>query len=259
MQGMSTLGSTNVIGRNLRVLEALGGAFRVTLNEVSDRAGLAKSTTHRILSSLVLAGLVARDGRAGEYRLTGEFTRIGRTVDDWSLIIDTVAERAREMTLRRSWPLAVSVLDHGRMFVIYGTRDLTTRTLKPSTLYERLELTTAMGQAALASLLRAQQTRVLDTVPEFARGTPARRDIEEKIRLAKKRGYGLRMTGRAGTSSVAVDLNFGGRSVCALASTVFTKVATLDLMRSLAKDLQDIRRHAETAYNECRPALPLRR
>ena len=206
----NALQATNVIGRNLRVLEALGGSFRVTLEDVADRAGLAKSTTHRILSNLVVAGLVAKDGRAGEYRLTGAFSRIGRKVDDWSLIIDAIAEPAREMTLRRSWPLAVSVLDHGRMLVIFGTRKLTTRTLKPSTLGERLELTTAMGQASLASLSSAERIRRLRSLPEFSPRTPARRDLDEKVNAAKARGYGLRMTGRAGTSSVAVGINFGG-------------------------------------------------
>jgi hypothetical protein len=74
--------------------------------------------------------------------------------------------------------------------------------------------------------------------------------LERKITLARSRGYGLRMTGRAGTSSVAVDLNFGGSTIGALVSTVFQKVATQDLMESLARDLKRIRSEAEESLRQ---------
>jgi DNA-binding IclR family transcriptional regulator len=257
MESASKLQATNIVGRNLRILEALAGAFRVNLDELAHRAGLAKSTTHRILANLVVAGLVAKDGRAGEYRLTGAFSRIGRRIDDRSLVLDAVAEEACEMTLRRSWPLAVSVLDHGMMLVIFGTRKLTTRTLKPSMLYERLDLTTAMGQAALSSMTARQRADQLDALPPYARGSHGRSEIEELVKIATARGYGLRMTGRAGTSSVAVGLNFGGPTIGALASTVFTKVASYELMRSLADDLHRVRVRAEVNYRAWHPDAPL--
>ncbi len=238
----------SVLDRNLLVLEALAGMFRVSLGELSARTGLAQSTAHRILANLVRAGLVANDGRAGEYRLTSALRRIGRMVDDRIVVLDAIEDAARRMTLERSWPVAVGFLQRGEMEVTFSTRPMTTMTLKPSTLYERLDLTSAMGQAALASMSPELCARELDAIPRFHRGTEERAGLERKIALARSKGYGLRMVGRAGTASVAVGLNFGGPTVGALVATVFVKVASQALMRSLAKDLQRIRSDAEATF-----------
>ena len=46
---------TNVVGRALRVLDALAGDFRSDLMIVSERTGLSKPTVHRILNDLMRA------------------------------------------------------------------------------------------------------------------------------------------------------------------------------------------------------------
>ncbi len=250
MSVSSSLPPTSVLGRNLLVLEALAGMFRVSLGELSERTGLTRSTAHRILANLVDAGLVAKDGRAGEYRLTGALGRIGRQVDDRIMILDAIEPHARRVTLDRSWPLAIGFLDHGEMVVTFSTRPLTTQTLKPSTLYERLDLSSAMGQAALSTMTPERCERELDAVADFSRGSEARAVLERKIGLARSRGYGLRLVGRGGTASVAIGLNFGGPAVGALVATVFAKVASQALMQSLAKDLQRIRTAAQATLEE---------
>ena len=128
---MASRPPSSVIGRNLLILQALAGMFRVTLTDLSRQTGLSQSTVHRILSSLVGAGLVAKDGRPGEYRLTGALGRIGRLVDDRIMILDAIEDAARAMTLKRSWPVAVGFLQQGKMEVTFSTRALTTR-VRPS-------------------------------------------------------------------------------------------------------------------------------
>jgi len=245
---MPHLPQTSVMGRNLLVFEALATGFRLNLKELCARTGLAKATTHRVLAGLVCAGLVAKDGGFGEYRLTGALARIGRMVDDRVLVLDAIVEAAQAMTLRRSWPVAVGFLEHGKMVVTFSTRKMTTQTLKPSTLYERLDLSSAMGQAALASMSTERLTSELDDLEEFQAGTTARAELEQKVFGARSRGYGLRMTGRAGTSSVAVGLNFGGRTIGAVVATVFQKVASQELIRLLANDLNDVRDETGRKY-----------
>jgi DNA-binding IclR family transcriptional regulator len=246
---MASRPPSSVIGRNLLILQALAGMFRVTLTDLSRQTGLSQSTVHRILSSLVGAGLVAKDGRPGEYRLTGALGRIGRLVDDRIMILDAIEDAARAMTLKRSWPVAVGFLQQGKMEVTFSTRALTTLTLKPSTLYERLDLTCAMGQAALASMTVEQCAAALDSLADYKRGSEQRSGLEQKVAMARRRGYGLRMVGRGGTASVAIGLNFGGSAIGALVSTVFQKVASPELMRSLARDLTAIRADAETVLH----------
>ncbi len=73
-------GGIEILNRTFDVLGAFceGNAERLSLSEIARRAGLPKSTAHRILASMVCLGAVERSGQ--EYRLGMRMFEIGEHV-----------------------------------------------------------------------------------------------------------------------------------------------------------------------------------
>ena len=77
------------VDRALRVLTLLQGARRLGLGEIAGRLGLAPSTVHGIVRTLVAHGMVTQEPDSGQYRLGPATLRLG------NVYLDNLELRAR--------------------------------------------------------------------------------------------------------------------------------------------------------------------
>lgn len=104
--GRSTLGT---IRNAMRLLELMNdGHVAMPLGELAERSGLCLSTAHRVLRSLVEAGLVAQDGPRSRYSLGPEVIRLSE------------GYLARLPVLRALAPYVVELRDITRGTVLVG-------------------------------------------------------------------------------------------------------------------------------------------
>ncbi|MDC7684965.1 helix-turn-helix domain-containing protein [Asticcacaulis sp. BYS171W] len=79
VQAKSVSGSQTLV-RGLMIVEAVASGL-VTLNDIAERAGLARSTAYRLASTLVEQGYLSvapREAGGGGYRLGQKFLRLSQ-------------------------------------------------------------------------------------------------------------------------------------------------------------------------------------
>lgn len=77
VEGPASRSTLGTIRNGTRLLQILGaGAVFLPLSELSEQSGMSLSTTHRVVRSLVEAGLVSQDPRSSRYSLGPEIVRL---------------------------------------------------------------------------------------------------------------------------------------------------------------------------------------
>ena len=139
------------IRNNLAALEKAGASPDNIERELAEETGLAKSTVHRLLASLVGLGYVVQDEENGHYRLTLKMFELSSGIVD-SMDIMGVAKAHLERLSQRTGEAVHLVIRDGRDIVyIYKTESgpmrMSSRVGLRSPLY-----CTGVGKAILATL-----------------------------------------------------------------------------------------------------------
>ncbi len=183
----SERGIDQSLDRALSILDVLRFAHgELALGEVSARAGLPKSTTHRLLSTLEMRGFVAKDPETGSYRLGLKHVAPVGAGPEVREVLESLASRSGET---------------GNLGALVGREVLyVDRADSPQALRWQLGVgsrvpthCSALGKAILASLPPAELSRHLGR--QLKARTPntitSRAALLAELATVRRRGYAL--------------------------------------------------------------------
>lgn len=191
------------------------------VSELAARLGLAKSTVHRILTTLAAEGLIERDASTGRYRLGLRLYELGAIVADHLDLHEVVAGPIDDLRNRTGETVHVAILDGAE--VVYIARRESPHTLR---LFSRVghrnhAHCTSTGKVLLAFLSEAERAAILDGRPLVAH-TPYtitdRARLDEELELIRRRGWAENVNeSEVGVTSVAAPIRDAtGRVVAAI-------------------------------------------
>ncbi|MBW8637868.1 IclR family transcriptional regulator [Hoeflea sp. WL0058] len=203
------------LSRALRIVQLLAREKDgLPLSMIGQVMGLAKSATHRLLTTLQNDGYVMQDPISERYMLTLRFSALGfRYVGTMGLtdaaqpLLDGLAEKSGEL-------VQLAIVDgDGLVWVAWSQGSSSPLRYEPKAGREVILHTTGAGACWLASLSDEDALKIIrrvgfsnPTTPGY--GEHAVRDEEElleKLRLTREQGYGVNFQeGEAGVNAIAV-------------------------------------------------------
>ncbi|SFM19466.1 transcriptional regulator, IclR family [Gracilibacillus orientalis] len=183
------------VERTFSILEILSKYPEgLSIGKLSKDLELAKSTVHRLLSTLMAKGYVQQDEQSGHYRLGIQCLVLAGSLLN-QLDIRTVAKEALH-TLAKSSGEVVHLCIHDKNEVVYIDKVESDQTLRMYSQIGRRALMhcTGVGKALLSGFTQEQLEELIveKGLPEFTETTITEQaDLDNELRTIKARGYAI--------------------------------------------------------------------
>lgn len=187
-------GQLQTLHRGLDLLEALAAGGEATVASLSERLGLARSTTHRLLATLAARGFVRQDAETGRYLVGIRTFEVGAAFLAQNQIKDLARPILRELNQQFNETIALAVLDgHEAVYVDVVESNQTLRTF--ARIGARVPLyCTGVGKALLLGSTPAELARYA-RAQAFTAFTPATHTtleaLQKDLQRAQEAGYVL--------------------------------------------------------------------
>lgn len=213
--------------RGLRLLETLGGQGWVKLGILSKSAGIDRSTTYRIVDTLVRLGYLIRRREDGAVALTSKVVEIADGVRNDDLVAQCIAPFMRELTGTVLWPSDFGSLVGGMLTIQVSTHKMSSMTFHRQMIGRTPTLTrSALGRA----ILSAMEPEEVDAALMIARqNSPEevddRRAISRILSEVRRLGYASSIGEiESKISAIALPVRFRNRVVGAVNIVFFRSV-----------------------------------
>ncbi|WP_420227227.1 helix-turn-helix domain-containing protein [Pigmentiphaga litoralis] len=233
--------------RALDVLCAMNHEPQSTLLSLHHATGLPKSTLHRLLATLRREGYVRLDVVRGRYTLTAKVRELSEGYSEQEGVVDIAAPVLRSITRSTGLPLAIGVLDHGRIVVRYSSMPYSPIGSEHSTIGHAHDLLrSGMGQAFLGWCSETQRNRLMQRLLLDASDIDGDALLEVQLREAmaatRARGYGFRPAdGRGASATLALPVLTDGEVVAVLSLTTFGALLVHDGLKECLAVLERCR------------------
>jgi IclR family transcriptional regulator, acetate operon repressor len=236
----------------LDVLDALDRRGPATLSELARETGVAKSTIHRVCSTMGERGWVARDTRSGQIELGPRIAWLARSAPG-SALAATFHVVASRLVARHNETTCLTVLD-GRESVFVAKEETTHPVRLLTAVGSRLPAFAAASGRAMLADLPDEDVAALYAGSELVTPTGRRlRGVEELLEIlgdARRRGYAENIDETAlGLHCIAVPLGPPGRVTAAITFCVPSGRMTRARKHELVADLLAAARELVPASN----------
>ena len=196
------------VGSALDVLECFAADSELGVSDIARRLGIAKSTAHRLLQTLVSRGFIEQDAQSGQYRLGLHLYELGQLAQARNALRHAALPTLRQVAHATGLTVNFAVPEGGDVVFVErienpdGVRIL-------GHFGRRLPAhTTSSGKIIAAFNQAAYEARIAAGFPPRASGTVrTRQDWDLAVATARRAGYAASHSESfEGTSSVAVPL-----------------------------------------------------
>lgn len=151
--------------RGLYILEVLGQVGWVKPAVLSTLTGIDRSSTYRLLNTLLETGYVVKRLEDGSFTLTARVKLLADGFTQSDKLSQVVAPHLSRLTGEISWPCDFAILVGGEAVIVESTHRLSPMSLHRAMIGKRRSLiTSALGRAILCSLTENELEITLNVV-----------------------------------------------------------------------------------------------
>ena len=210
------------LGRGLRILGILNSERQHTVASLARDARLPRTTTFRILRTLISEGFVDRDAVTDTFRPTSMVRGLSDGFDDTAWLVQVAKPFVAELGRRVVWPVSIATLSGASVLVRQTTDETSPLAVVHYAPGARMPLGNSASGLVLLAFGRPSQSRMLlDLLYQSSvakEQTYSRPELEKRIQETRSLGYALvHRPGRVSErSSLAVPVRVSEDTLCAI-------------------------------------------
>jgi len=210
------------LGRGLRILNILNSDVEHTVASIARDAALPRTTTFRILRTLIAEGFVRRDTVADTFHPTAMVRGLSDGFDDTAWLVQVAKPFVADLGRKVVWPVSIATLSGMSVLVRQTTDESSPLAVVRYAPGARLPLGASASGLVLLAFSRPHQRRSLVDLmyqPSFAKEQTCSRDeFEQRIQEVSNLGYAwVHKPGRVSErSSLAVPVRVSEDTLCAV-------------------------------------------